>query len=119
MNFELRITNSVLTVARLTKQKSVDTLIDALAILRERGSDAHLKIIGDGPERAALERQARDLNLQDRVEFLGALPQKELPQHYAVVRGICSAFGARRNGLGLGGSVALRRASRSQRILAA
>jgi glycosyltransferase involved in cell wall biosynthesis len=74
---------SILTVARLTKQKSIDTLIDALAILRERGCDARLKIIGDGPEGAALEQQTRDLNLQDRVEFVGALPQYELPTHYA------------------------------------
>jgi len=99
LNFELRITNLVLAVARLTKQKSVDTLIDALAILRERGSDAHLKIIGDGPERAALERQVRAFNLQDCVAFLGALAQKELPQHYAS----CAVFvlSSVREGMGL------------------
>ena len=73
----------VLTVARLTAQKSIDTLLDAMAILRERGCDAQLRIIGEGPERAALERQTRALNLQDRVEFVGALAQKELPRHYA------------------------------------
>jgi glycosyltransferase involved in cell wall biosynthesis len=82
-NFESRILNSVLTVARLTAQKSIDTLLDALALLRDRGSAARLKIIGDGPERAALEQRARDLGLGDRVEFLGALPQKELPPYYA------------------------------------
>ncbi len=89
----------VLTVARLTAQKSIDTLIDALAILRDRGAAARLEIIGDGPERAALERQTRALNLQDRVEFLGALAQKELPLHYAE----CAVFvlPSIREGMGL------------------
>ena len=99
-NSEPRIQNSqVLTVARLTKQKSIDTLIDALAILRERGSDARLKIIGDGPERSVLERHACDLRLQGRVEFVGALPQKDLPSQYAV----CAIFvlPSVREGMGL------------------
>jgi glycosyltransferase involved in cell wall biosynthesis len=99
-NSEPEIQNSqVLTVARLTKQKSIDTLVDALAILRERGSNARLKIIGDGPERAALEQQARDLCLQDRIEFLGALLQKDLPSQYAA----CAVFvlPSVREGMGL------------------
>ena len=69
----------VLTIARLTKQKSTDTLIDAIALV----PDARLKIIGDGPERANLEQRVRDLNLQKRVEFLGAVSQTQLPSHYA------------------------------------
>ncbi|MBI4786375.1 MAG: glycosyltransferase [Chloroflexi bacterium] len=94
-NYELRITNSLLTVARLTKQKSIDTLIEAMAHL----PDARLTIIGDGPERAALEEQTHDANLQDRVKFLGALPQSELPNYYAR----CSGFvlPSIREGMGL------------------
>ncbi len=82
-NAQSQKSDTILTVARLSMQKSVNTLIDALAILRDRGSDTRLKVIGDGPERARLEQQVRDLNLQGRVEFLGALPQTGLPQHYA------------------------------------
>lgn len=81
--FENRAANSVLTVARLTTQKSIDTLLDAMAQLRERGCTARLTIIGDGPERAALEQRARELALGEYVEFLGALAQQELPRHYA------------------------------------
>jgi glycosyltransferase involved in cell wall biosynthesis len=90
---------TILTVARLTAQKSIDTLLDAMAILRERGCDAKLKVIGDGPERAALEQQSRALNLQDRVEFVGALAQKELPRHYVG----CAVFAlpSIREGMGL------------------
>lgn len=89
----------ILTVARLTAQKSLDTLIDALAILRGRGIDTRLEIIGDGPERTALEQYARDLHLQGRVEFLGELPPKDLPAHYAA----CAVFvlPSVREGMGL------------------
>ncbi len=87
--------SEILAVARLTKQKSIDTLLAALALLPA----ARLHIIGDGPERAALEQQARELNLQDRVEFLGALQQAELPRHYAE----CAVFAlpSVREGMGL------------------
>jgi glycosyltransferase involved in cell wall biosynthesis len=89
----------ILTVARLTAQKSIDTLISALAILRGRGSPARATIIGDGPERAALKKQVHDLGLQDCVEFWGALPQKELWRYYAE----CAVFvlPSIREGMGL------------------
>jgi glycosyltransferase involved in cell wall biosynthesis len=79
----------------LTKQKSIDTLIDAVALV----PDVRLTIIGDGPERAHLEQRAWDLNVQSRVEFLGALPQEQLPAHYAT----CGVFvlPSIREGMGL------------------
>lgn len=89
----------VLTVARLTKQKSIDTLIDALVILRARGCDARLEIIGDGPERATLEQHARERNVYEHVEFLGMLPQTELPAHYA--RAAVFVLPSIREGVGL------------------
>ncbi len=73
----------ILTVARLTQQKSMDTLIDALAILRARGLDARLQIVGDGAQRAALQEQTRMKNLEACVEFLGMCPHNELPKLYA------------------------------------
>jgi len=94
-NYELRITNLILTVARLTKQKSIDTLLDAIALV----PNARLKIIGDGPERANLEKQTDDLGLRARVEFLGALPPHELPAHYTT----CAVFAlpSLREGMGV------------------
>ncbi len=93
----LRITNLILTVTRLTEQKDIATLIRAFALLTER--TARLIIIGDGPTRAALEQLARELNVGDRVEFLGALAQKELPRYYAE----CAVFAlpSLREGMGL------------------
>ncbi len=89
----------ILTVARLTKQKSIDTLIDALEILRGREIVARLNIVGDGDQRAALQEQTRAKHLETFVEFLGARPQSELPNLYAN----CDAFvlPSLREGMGL------------------
>ena len=58
-------------VGRLVSDKGVDILLEALRALV--GQDLHpgLTVVGEGPERPALEAQARRLGLQDRVAFLG------------------------------------------------
>jgi len=59
------------TVGRLHRNKGYDLLLQAAGLLRDRGVDFSLTIAGDGPERAALERQAAGLNLAGRVSFSG------------------------------------------------
>jgi len=70
---------------RLTRQKALTTAIDALAHVPE----AHLLILGDGPERAALETHAAQASLNGRIRFEGARPRAEvleaLAGAYAVV----------------------------------
>ncbi len=56
-----------LALGRLHRSKGFDVLIEALA----RVPGVHLWLAGEGPERAALERQARKLGLEPRVRFLG------------------------------------------------
>jgi len=53
---------------RLTAQKALGDTLEALA----RVPDVALLVLGDGPERAELERRAGELGLADRVRFLGA-----------------------------------------------
>src|SRR5262249_12798910 len=48
-------------------------LLEALAALQARGTDAELEIVGDGPARALLEERVRTLGLSDRVRFLGTI----------------------------------------------
>jgi glycosyltransferase involved in cell wall biosynthesis len=55
-------------VARLQKVKGADVLINAPSFLK---TPACLVIVGDGPERTALELQARGRRLMDRIRFLG------------------------------------------------
>lgn len=59
------------SIARLVPTKDLYTLIDAFARLSVRVPACHLCLIGDGPSRGDLERQARDLGLADRVHFAG------------------------------------------------
>jgi glycosyltransferase involved in cell wall biosynthesis len=61
----------IVTIGRLHRQKGFDRLIDAFA--RLANVSAHLVIIGDGPDRAKLEEQARRLGVADRVRFEGYL----------------------------------------------
>lgn len=60
----------LLTSGRLVPSKGFGDLIEAAAGLSERFSFT-VAIAGDGPQRAALERQAAALGISDRVEFLG------------------------------------------------
>lgn len=71
----------VLYVGRLSEAKGVDDLIAAVGAVDE--ADVHLVVVGDGPDREAFERQARD-ELRDAVTFTGTLPNEVLPNYYAL-----------------------------------
>ena len=66
-------------VGRLAPEKSLGTLIDAWPIVRNEYPTAELKLIGEGPERKALEAQAKSLGLSvgpgGVVEFLGPVAE--------------------------------------------
>lgn len=57
--------------ARLEHEKSIETLIDALALLRDEGVAAHCVVAGEGDEKAALQCRIDDSKLTDRVQLLG------------------------------------------------
>jgi len=58
-------------VGRLEEQKGQKDLLAAMAGVRRQIPEATLILVGDGRQRQALERQARELGLADRVRFLG------------------------------------------------
>jgi glycosyltransferase involved in cell wall biosynthesis len=61
-----------LYTGRLAREKGVDLLLDAWARSASRGPRATLVVVGDGPERAALEGHARQLGIAGDVRFAGA-----------------------------------------------
>ncbi len=66
---------------RLAQHKGVDVLLRAIA----RTDRLTLRVAGEGPERASLAALAADLRIDDRVEFLGAVTQDDLPGFYRSV----------------------------------
>ena len=73
----------MLFVGRLAGIKGVPVLLAALADLAARRPAARLALVGDGPERAAIEAEAARLGVAERVEFLGYLGQAEVAAELA------------------------------------
>jgi phosphatidylinositol alpha-1,6-mannosyltransferase len=70
---------TVVAVSRLVPRKGFDVLLDAVSILEV---DLQLVIAGDGRDRTRLEARAHRLGLDDRVRFLGRVPDATLPAVY-------------------------------------
>jgi glycosyltransferase involved in cell wall biosynthesis len=69
--------HQVLYVGRLIRLKHVDRLMYAFAEVKKHVPEATLKIVGDGPERAYLQRLAHSLGLEGKVVFTGVTPTYE------------------------------------------
>lgn len=78
--------NYILSVGRLVAMKRVDLLIQALPYCSK---GIRVKIAGEGKEMESLQRLAAELNVQDRVDFLGFVPDEDLIDLYAGALGVC------------------------------
>ena len=58
-------------VGRMAKQKRVDDLVFAMALVSILRPDAHLLLVGDGPERDNLMKFARDIDIDHHTRFTG------------------------------------------------
>lgn len=72
----------LLTVRNLEARMGLDTLIQAMDLLRRRLPEATLLIGGTGSLRGYLESLADSLGLGHRVRFLGYIPESDLPRYY-------------------------------------
>ena len=72
----------LLTVGRLGARKGHIRVLEALAKLRDDYPGLHYDIAGNGPEKEHLLRATKELGLEDRVHFLGFVPDEELPALY-------------------------------------
>lgn len=68
----------VLGVGRLVEKKGFDLLLQTIADLATARPEVRAVIVGDGDQRAALETQAKQLGIAERVTFTGPLPQHEV-----------------------------------------
>jgi glycosyltransferase involved in cell wall biosynthesis len=74
---------TALCPARLTEVKGHRYLMEAVAILRNMSIDIEVRLAGEGELRGKIERQIRDLHLQDRVRLLGQTPHDALLSLYS------------------------------------
>jgi phosphatidylinositol alpha-mannosyltransferase len=78
----------VLYVGRLEPRKGVDRLIRAMPIVQREAPDVRLAVVGEGPDRAALEAAARAAGVD--VLFAGRVSDALLPAYYRAADLVCS-----------------------------
>ena len=72
-------------VSSLVPHEGVGTLLEATALLRKRGQKVRALIVGDGPERPVLQRQAEDLGLGEAAIFTGRVPAAKVREFHALL----------------------------------
>jgi glycosyltransferase involved in cell wall biosynthesis len=91
--------DELLFVGRLDRQKGAGVALQALARLTGPAAALVLRVVGSGPEEAALRHLAGQLGVADRVHWDGQLPQAELADRYR--RAAVLVVPGRDEGLGL------------------
>jgi len=71
-------------VGRVAKEKSLDVLVNMMPRLLSLVPSAKLLIVGDGPVRAELEAQARQLSVAHAVKFTGLVPRADIAKYYVI-----------------------------------
>lgn len=88
---------SIVTVAGMHHRKGISELISAFELVNDKLQEAHLYLVGDGPERALFERQANQSRWRDRIHFEGF---QDTPQSYMLSADVF-VLASRRESFGL------------------
>ena len=80
-------------IGRLTSQKKVHMLFEAVATLKRQGKPANILIIGDGPERERLAKAAEEFGILDAVCFYGPCFDESTNAKLIYMADICVAPG--------------------------
>jgi glycosyltransferase involved in cell wall biosynthesis len=72
-------------VSSLVPHEGIGTLLEATRLLRDRGLPVRALIVGDGPERAALQHQAAGLGLGEAAIFTGRVPAAKVREFHALL----------------------------------
>nr|MBN2278447.1 glycosyltransferase [candidate division Zixibacteria bacterium] len=90
--------NLVVAVSRLTQQKRINYLLEAIRLASEKRPEIKLEIYGKGDERVEIERLIRELEIMNRVKICDPIPHEELSKVYnraavVVLNSIDEGFG--------------------------
>jgi glycosyltransferase involved in cell wall biosynthesis len=72
----------ILCVGRLVQTKGQRILIQAVSLLAEQGRPVMLRLVGDGPDRADLERTVQKSGLKENIRLEGAVNQDRIQEFY-------------------------------------
>jgi glycosyltransferase involved in cell wall biosynthesis len=72
----------LLTVSRLIERKRIDLLIKAVSLATDMGLDVCLNIAGEGNLGGELRKLSRELDVSEKIFFLGRIPSEKMPQIY-------------------------------------
>ena len=92
---EAKTSHTVALVGRLSYEKGIDLFIQAASRVLSDFPETHFRIIGEGPDRLALEQLIRTFNIAESVSLLGR--KDDMPSVYAAVDIIVSS--SRQEGL--------------------
>ena len=73
---------SILFVGGLSKVKGIDTLLNAVPIIRKKILNLCVYIAGSGPEENKLKELVKELNIEENVNFLGYISENEKYSYY-------------------------------------
>lgn len=90
----------ILYAGNVLRTKGVDVLVDAFARLRARGVPCRLRILGEGPYRAAIEQRVAALGVGADVEWSPFVGQAHMPREYGAAT--VTVLPTRDNAEGLG-----------------
>ncbi|MDF1622475.1 MAG: glycosyltransferase, partial [Pseudohongiella nitratireducens] len=68
----------LVSISRLSKEKNIVFMFQAMKELRDRGCDFHLLVIGDGPDRRLLEDKIQELGLEEHITLVGSVPPPQM-----------------------------------------
>jgi glycosyltransferase involved in cell wall biosynthesis len=91
----------ILFAGNLLQSKGVDVLLDAIAILRDRGRRCELRILGQGPFADALTAQIRRLRLEATVSIHPFVSRSAMPAEYGAATVTVLPTRGQAEGLGL------------------
>jgi glycosyltransferase involved in cell wall biosynthesis len=74
--------NNILYLGRLEPEKGVNYLIESLVLIKEKFKDLKLFIVGEGSQKKNLEKITKKLNLNNIVEFVGKISNKNVKKYF-------------------------------------
>jgi len=71
----------LVSISRLSKEKNIVFMFNAMKELRNRGCDFHLLVIGDGPDRKMLQDKIAELGLDNHITLVGSVPPVQMARY--------------------------------------